>query len=156
MELDLHIRKATLDDLPAIVHLLADDFLGEKRECFLNPLPQSYLEAFDEISHDNKNNLIVVESNQKIIGTLQMTFLINLTYQGSQYALIEGVRVNKSFRGMGVGRYMLEWAINYARQAHCQRIQLTTDKLRVGAFEFYKKIGFVPSHEGLKLFLHQV
>ena len=39
---DLVIRRAIRDDLPAIVHLLADDQLGATREADVVPLPASY------------------------------------------------------------------------------------------------------------------
>jgi GNAT superfamily N-acetyltransferase len=48
---------------------------------------------------------------------------------------------------------MLAWAINKAKEEGCHVVQLTTNKKRPGALEFYKKLGFVASHEGLKLHL---
>ncbi len=48
---------------------------------------------------------------------------------------------------------MLEWAINKAKEEGCRIVQLTSDKNRPDALEFYKKLGFVASHEGLKLAL---
>ena len=41
----LTIRPAELEDLPAIVTLLADDPLGAKRENAVKPLPEYYVEA---------------------------------------------------------------------------------------------------------------
>lgn len=35
----------------------------------------------------------------------------------------------------------------------CEMVQLTTDKERKEALRFYERIGFVASHEGLKLLL---
>jgi hypothetical protein len=40
-------RLATIEDLPAIVRMLADDFLGRQRERDENPLPESYISAFE-------------------------------------------------------------------------------------------------------------
>lgn len=85
------IRKATENDLSSIVKLLANDPLGMKRECYQDPLPESYRRAFSEINTDKNNFLAVVEEDNKIIGTLQLTFITYLTYQGGKRALIEGV-----------------------------------------------------------------
>ena len=147
------IRKATENDLSSIVKLLANDPLGMKRECYQDPLPESYRRAFFEINADKNNFLVVVEENNKIVGTLQLTFITYLTYQGGKRALIEGGRIDESCRGKGLGKKLFEWAIEKSREEKCHVIQLTTDKKRPDALEFYIKLGFIASHEGLKLHL---
>ncbi|MCD9015909.1 GNAT family N-acetyltransferase [Parachryseolinea silvisoli] len=150
----MHFRKATRADLPAIVHLLAQDILGQKREAYQDPLPNSYYEAFDRIDADPNQELIVAENaNQEVIGTLQLTILPSLSYQGSSRALIEAVRVREDHRGGGIGGELLQWTIGRARARGARMLQLTSDKQRVDAVRFYEKLGFKASHEGLKMFL---
>jgi GNAT superfamily N-acetyltransferase len=48
---------------------------------------------------------------------------------------------------------MVTWAIGEARRRGCRLIQLTTDKQRLDAHRFYERLGFVASHEGMKLTL---
>ena len=48
---------------------------------------------------------------------------------------------------------MINWAVTKSKQDRCHMVQLTTDKKRDDALEFYKRLGFIPSHEGLKLLL---
>jgi GNAT superfamily N-acetyltransferase len=50
-----------------------------------------------------------------------------------------------------VGKALIEWAIARARERGCIMVQLTTDKARVDAKRFYERLGFVASHEGMKL-----
>jgi ribosomal protein S18 acetylase RimI-like enzyme len=147
------IRKAIEKDLPSIVKLLANDPLGKKRENYQEPLPVSYRKAFSEINADNNNLLMVVEEKDTIIGILQLTFIPYLTYQGGKRALIESVRIDESYRVKGVGKKLIEWAIAKSREQNCHMVQLTTDKTRPEALEFYRKLGFIDSHEGLKLHL---
>jgi GNAT superfamily N-acetyltransferase len=147
------IRKAKRADVITIVRMLADDSLGAKREKYMDPLPSQYYCAFDKINADKNNLLIVAEINQKIVGTLQLTFTQHLTYQGGKRALIEGVRINRSYRGKGIGKTLLAWVISKARDEGCHLLQLTTDKNRPESLEFYKKLGFIASHHGLKLYL---
>jgi ribosomal protein S18 acetylase RimI-like enzyme len=147
-------RRATVADLPAIVALLADDPLGAQRENFADPLPQSYSDAFAAIDRDPNNELVVVEvTGYRVIGVLQLTFIPYITYQGGWRALIEGVRVAAEFRSAGVGEQMLLWAIQRARDRGCHLVQLTSDKTRPDAIRFYERLGFVASHEGMKLHL---
>ncbi len=144
-------RHAVRDDLPEIVRMLADDVLGAEREEYVTPLPLSYYTAFEAIGCDPNNELIVIEMNGRVAGVLQLTFIPYITYRGSWRALIEGVRVDPSVRSSGVGRKLLEWAIERARIRGCRLIQLTSDKERPDAIRFYESLGFVASHEGLKL-----
>jgi GNAT superfamily N-acetyltransferase len=148
----LHFRRATRLDVPDIVRMLADDALGAKREDYTNPLPDSYLAAFDAIERDPNNELVVAEDAQgKVIAVLQLTFIPYITHRGGWRALIEGVRVDSSLRASGVGSALFEWAIERAKARGCHMLQLTSDKQRPDAIRFYQKLGFVASHEGMKL-----
>lgn len=53
----------------------------------------------------------------------------------------------------GLGRALFEWAIARAHERGCHLVQLTTDKTRPDARRFYEGLGFVASHEGMKLHL---
>ncbi|MEL6484650.1 MAG: GNAT family N-acetyltransferase, partial [Bacteroidota bacterium] len=69
-------RKATEKDVKAIVEMIADDELGKTRENFKIPLPQEYLDAFNNINGDSNQELIVVEDDtMEIIGTMQLSFI---------------------------------------------------------------------------------
>ena len=148
----LRVRPATAEDLPVIVGLLADDPLGAQRERVADPLPASYYAAFEAILTDPNNELVVVEDRDaRAIAVLQLTFTPHITHQGSWRATIEGVRVASHLRGSGLGRRFFSWAIARAQERGCQLVQLTTDKHRPEAKRFYETLGFVATHEGMKL-----
>jgi GNAT superfamily N-acetyltransferase len=145
-------RKATEKDISVIVELFADDALGKTREQFRIPLPETYLQAFRIIDTDKNQELMVVENEiTEVIGTFQLTFIQYMNYCGGLRAQIESVQVRKDQRGLGVGKKMFEWAINRSKERNAHILQLTSDKLRPNAIEFYKKLGFKASHEGMKL-----
>lgn len=148
-----HFRLATRADLPDIVRMLADDALGSKREQYASPLPASYYSAFEAIDRDPNNELVVIELDGKVVGVLQLTYIPYLTYRGSWRALIEGVRIDASARSGGLGHKLFAWTIERARAKGCSLVQLTSDKARPDAIRFYASLGFVASHEGLKLHL---
>lgn len=147
----LTIRQATRDDLGAIVRLLADDLLGQQRERYEDPLPSGYLHAFDAIASDHNAELIVIEQDGLVIGTLHLNFLHSLSFQGSTRLQIESVRVDQPLRGRGIGQAILTWAIARARLKRCRTVQLTTHASRTDAHRFYQRLGFVASHVGMKL-----
>jgi GNAT superfamily N-acetyltransferase len=144
-------RRARREDVASIVRLLVDDPLGARREKHADPLPRAYYDAFAAIDADPNNELVVVDLDGELIGVLQLTFIPYLTYQGGWRALIEGVRIDSRFRSGGLGRRLFEWAIGRAVERGCHLVQLTSDKARPDAIRFYESLGFVASHEGMKL-----
>ena len=148
----MNFRKAIRKDVEAIVAMIADDELGKSREDFQVPIPKEYLAAFENINEDDNQELIVVENeNQEIIGTLQLSFIQYLTYKGGIRAQIEAVRIRKDSRGIGLGAKMFEWAIQKAKERNAHVLQLTSDKKRPEAIRFYEKLGFLATHEGMKM-----
>ncbi|MBU2930245.1 GNAT family N-acetyltransferase [Winogradskyella psychrotolerans] len=148
----MNFRKATAQDIAKIVEMIADDELGQKRENFKMPLPKEYIHAFVNINADENQELIVLENDDlEIIGTLQLSFIQYLTYQGGIRAQIEAVRIRKDHRGRGIGKIMFRWAINRAKERNAHVLQLTTDKQRPKAIKFYEDLGFKATHEGMKM-----
>ena len=148
----MKFRKANRADVYEIVKMIANDKLGKLRENFKDPLPEMYYSAFDKITKDDNQELIVLEdTNGEVIGTLQLSFIQYLTYQGGIRAQIEAVRIREDQRGKGIGEKMFSWAIQRAKDRKAHLIQLTTDKKRPEALKFYEKLGFKASHEGMKI-----
>jgi GNAT superfamily N-acetyltransferase len=97
--------------------------------------------------------LIVACEATEVVGVLQLYFIPHLTFQGSWRATIEGLRVASQYRSQGIGQKLFEWAIARAKARGCHLLQITTNKARPDALRFYENLGFVASHEGLKLYL---
>jgi len=146
------LRRATRDDLPAIVELLANDPLGRTREAVRQTeglVP--YEAAFAAIDTDPAQLLLVATDGDEVVATMQLSFIPSLTRRGALRAQAEAVRVAASHRGRGLGDTMFQWAIEEARRRGCALVQLTTDKTRGDAYRFYERLGFTASHEGFKL-----
>ena len=146
-----HLRRAIPRDLPSIVELLADDSLGAARESAGDLEP--YRQAFEAIDADPAHLLLVAEADGDVVATMQLSFLPGLARRGALRAQLEAVRVDAGHRGTGLGREMIGWAIDEARRRGCALVQLTSDKQRPDAHRFYARLGFVASHEGMKLVL---
>ncbi|WP_446219228.1 N-acetyltransferase family protein [Micromonospora sp. IBHARD004] len=148
---DVIFRDAVRADLPAIIALLADDVLGKARD--FTEVDDAYEKAFADIDADPRNHLVVADAGGELVGCMQITYIPGLGRHGAERSLIESVRVRSDLRGRGVGREMMVWAIDQARLRGCALVQLTTDKTRADAHRFYRNLGFVASHEGMKLAL---
>lgn len=149
--MNVKYRQATREDLPEIIRMLADDVLGSMRERYETPLPTTYVKAFEEIDEDKNNELIVAALDGAVIGTLQLTFTPSISFQGGRRCTMESVRVDEKYRGHGIGREMMLWAIERAKEKDCISMQLTTNNDRADAHRFYESLGFSKSHVGMKL-----
>ena len=147
--MNLVFREARARDLKAIVAMLADDDLGRGRET-PDDL-EHYSLVFGQIEGDVRNAIVVAEQDGTVTGCLQITYITGLSRRGATRALVEGVRTAASARGQGVGEAMMRHAIEMARARGCTLVQLTSDKTRTRAHDFYRRLGFKMSHEGFKL-----
>ncbi len=146
---DITMRRATRDDLPDVVAMLADDHLGAQRESPDDLTP--YEAAFAHIADDPNQHLMVAERGGAVVGTLQLTVIPGLSRKGSTRSLIEAVRVHADARGTGLGTQLIEWAVAESRRQGCVLVQLTSDATRIDAHRFYERLGFEASHLGFKM-----
>jgi hypothetical protein len=91
-------RRARRDDLAAIVRLLADHTLGATRETTGGELSAAYGRALEGVDADPRQLLVVAELDGRVVGTLQLSFIPSLTYQGGERAQIDAVRVEAASR----------------------------------------------------------
>jgi GNAT superfamily N-acetyltransferase len=148
---DFEIRRATADDIPAIVAMLADDPLGARRES-----PEDlalYQAAFERIDRDPGQRLVVAVRDGRTVGTLQLTVIPGLSRRGATRSIIEAVRIHADERGGGLGTQLIQWAVDESRREGCVLVQLTSDATRTDAHRFYERLGFEASHVGFKLAL---
>jgi GNAT superfamily N-acetyltransferase len=155
--LSVELRRATAADVPAIVGLLASDPIGAAREGVRTAGDMvSYQRAFRAVDSDPAHILVIGQAGPEVVATMQVSFIPGMSRRGALRAQVEGVRVADAYQGRGLGAAMMNWAIAEARRRGCDLVQLTSEKSRTSAHRFYQRLGFVPSHEGMKLALQIV
>ena len=142
-------RDGIVADLPTIVRLLADDQIAAPREDGSMPPDARYAAGFDRMAAQG-GRLIVMLDGDAIVGCMQINIIHGVSALGQSVMQIEGVRVDKTRRGQGLGRLLMEYAVAQARGAGCATTQLTTRLERTEAQAFYTALGFVQSHAGFK------
>lgn len=145
------VREAVPADLPAVVRLLREDVIREVDEADV-PVG-AYAAAFDEITADAHQQLLVGECDGEVVATAQVTWVRHLTYVGGLMCQVESVRVDSRLRGRGLGHDLMRHVVGAARGRGAVRVELTTNARRERAQQFYRDLGFVPSHIGMKLYL---
>jgi GNAT superfamily N-acetyltransferase len=120
-------------------------------------LPESptaaHVASFEAIAADPNQLLVRAVDKSLVVGAMQLTFIPGLARNGAWRLQIEAMRVRRDHRSQGIGRQMMRWALERARERHCTLVQLTSDSARTDAHRFYLALGFKPSHVGFKLWL---
>ncbi|ROQ69865.1 acetyltransferase (GNAT) family protein [Streptomyces sp. 840.1] len=145
------LRPATRQDLPAVLALLADE--DEVVDPASVVVDAAHEKAFADITGDARNEVLVLVDGRTVVGCPQATYIPGLGRHGAERALIEAVRIRPGLRGGGLGRQLMERAVERARQRGCALVQLTSTRQRTDAHRFYASLGFTASHEGFKLAL---
>jgi GNAT superfamily N-acetyltransferase len=145
------VRSAAASDLPAILNLLAEDAIRYTDEPA--GITERQRAAITEIIADPNAELLVGEIAGRVVSTATVRYLRILTMDGGLICQIEAVRAASDLRGQGLGRQLIEHIIAAARVRGCGRVQLTSNRQRTRAREFYERIGFEASHIGFKLLL---
>lgn len=144
-------RPAHAGELGVLLDLIADDTLGKNREFDVaNP---SYVQAFDAISADPNQKLLVAELDGRIVGMAQLSFIPGLSRGGAWRCNVEAVRIASDLRGQGLGAQLMQACEARARERGCSLLQLTSDASRTDAHRFYRGLGYVDSHIGFKKLL---
>ena len=147
----LRIRPATPDDLEAMLALVAEDsmhYFDEPGE-----VTDNQRAALEEITADANQDLLVGEIDGVVVCTAQVTWMRMLAADGGLYCQVEAVRTSAALRGQGIGATLMEYIEDEARRRGAARMQLTSNRERVRAHEFYERLGFVASHVGMKKYL---
>jgi GNAT superfamily N-acetyltransferase len=144
------IRLATVADTDALVELLAG---GTIRGAEDPSDRDAYRRALEEIAATAGNDVLVAEVDGRVVGMCQLTLIRHVQERGGRCAEIESMHVAATHRGGGIGRILLDAAVERARSAGCYRVQLTSNTVRADAHRFYVRAGFEPSHVGFKRYL---
>lgn len=146
------LRRAAAADADAIIGLLSDDPISAARGDVASAADRpAYASALDEILADPSNDLLVVELDGVVVGTLQLTSIPGMARRGAKRLLVEAVRVRSDLRSSGIGSAVMRWVSDHAAPAlGAAMVQLTSDAARTDAHRFYERLGYVGSHVGFK------
>lgn len=96
----------------------------------------------------DKHIIIVVEIENKIVGTGTLFIEPKLTYNMSYMGHIENILVDENYRCKGLGKMIVNYLSNCAKEYGCYRIDLTCED-RLG--DFYKNLGFEIKQLGMTM-----
>ncbi|HVY51354.1 MAG TPA: GNAT family N-acetyltransferase [Devosia sp.] len=149
----LTFRAARPDDLPFLIALIVEDSVVATNDDPADARHADYTRALAAIEADPNQEMIVAELDGEPVGCFQLSYLPGLMRRGMWRGQVEAVHVAAHRRNRGIGSQMMTWALARCREKGCGLVQLTSNKARVDAHRFYRRLGFEQTHEGFKYFL---
>ncbi len=95
--------------------------------------------------------ILVAEQDNHLAATCTLVVIPNLTRGAQPYALIENVVTDAGHRRTGLGRAVLEAAIERAWEAGCYKAMLMTGSKNPATLRFYAGVGFVQDKTGFQI-----
>ena len=135
--MDLEIRKAV--EVPAVLRLYAQPGMDNGRVLTVEAAAQILrrMATYPEYA------VYVAKGNDgSVVGTFALLVMDNLAHMGTPSAVVEDVCVDERLHGQGIGRAMMRFAMEFARQNGCYKLALSSNAARERAHAFYRSLGF--------------
>lgn len=133
----MEYRTAHKDDLQRLLALYQQ--LNPEEEPI--DLERAY-PVWDAAEKSNATKYFIAIDGAKIVSTCNITLILNLTRNGKPFAIIENVITDNGYRRQGIGRKVIENAIQYAKEHNCYKVVLLSSAKRTESHKFYESIGF--------------
>ncbi|MFW5420678.1 GNAT family N-acetyltransferase [Nocardiopsis sp. CNT-189] len=147
------IRAAIRSDLGAILRLLRELGDGAPEQSGTVRMSSAAVRAWTRIEADPDRSVLVAERRGQIIGTLDLLVVANLTHDAQPWCVVDNLVVDPASRRNGVGRALLEDAVDRASRAGCYKVELVSHESGHAAPEFYRSVGFEGSGEVVRRYL---
>jgi glucosamine-phosphate N-acetyltransferase len=97
------------------------------------------------------HQILVIEENHRIIGTITMILEEKLIHQGSKVMHLEDIIVHRDFQGLGLGKKMVQYAIKLAKEYKCYKVICNCSQENIG---FYESNGFTKKGHEMSLYFN--
>jgi ribosomal protein S18 acetylase RimI-like enzyme len=136
-EQEIEFRQAGREDLPSLLALYRQ--LNPEDEPA--PLPRAE-ELWEQINRNGSIFYFVAADGGKIAAACFLCIIPNLTRGGRPIGFIENVVTDGAYRRRGLGKAVMEMAVDHCRRSGCYKALLQSGIKRTEAHRFYEAIGF--------------
>ena len=135
------IRRAVVDDAPAVVSLLYESFLEYESLYTFEGFAATVISRSGVIDRMRAGPVFVATMNSKVVGTVAIVPKAESLY-------IRGMAVHPSARGQRLGEQLLSYVENLANSQGARRLLLSTTPFLERAIRLYESFGFERTDEG--------
>ncbi len=141
----MEIRKIELNDLDRVFELLNELYESKLKY-------EKFKEIYNLKLKDTNSYYIVAILNNKIVGILTSEIQVKL-HRAKKQSFIEDLIVDKEYRRQGIGKALLQNAVDYAKENDCEVIELTSYIKNESAHRFYEDNSFIKHSYKFKQYL---
>jgi GNAT superfamily N-acetyltransferase len=134
----IEIRQANCEDLPSILGLYQQNGIDDKEVLSIDEA-NDMLNKFKQYPN---YAIYVATFENEVVGTFALLIMDNLAHKGTPSGVVEDVVVDENFRSRGIGKKMMEFAIEKCRNQGCYKLMLSSNIKRDMAHRFYENLGF--------------
>ncbi|MFD2521697.1 GNAT family N-acetyltransferase [Emticicia soli] len=135
--MNFSIRQATIDDVASILNIYAAALDNNKILTI-----EEAEKIFIKQSQYPDYHVFLAELDNEAVGTFALMVMENMAHMGTPSAVVEDVGVLPGLQGKGIGKKMMEFALNYAKEKGCYKMSLSSNLRREQAHQFYESLGF--------------
>ena len=135
--MNLTIRLATIEDVPAILSIYAAA-LDNNQVLSVDKARKIFIQQ----SQYPDYHVFLAEIDNEVVGTFALLVMENMAHMGTPSAVVEDVGVLPGLQGKGIGKKMMEYALQYAKEKGCYKMSLSSNLRREQAHQFYESLGF--------------
>ena len=136
--MDVDIREAKEQDLPAIIDLYKQFGGSDSEQLSI----EDAIQMFRKINIYPDYKLYVAMKNEQIVGTFLLLILDGLAHQDKPSGIVEDVVVHEQWRDKGIGKLMMQFAMDQCKRIGCYKLVLSSGMQRTAAHQFYESLGF--------------
>jgi ribosomal protein S18 acetylase RimI-like enzyme len=105
-------------------------------------LKEKWVMLLDKLIQDKNYHLLVGTADGKVVSSVTIVIIQNLTHDLRPYSVIENVVTHGDYRNRGYASELLSYATDIAVNENCYKIMLMTGSKKESTLDFYKKNGF--------------
>lgn len=128
------IRICTKEDVNDVYELICE-MKGERHDF------EKFKTAYEALYEEQRYTFFLYELEGNVVGFLSI-IIDYILYRADKVAVIEELMVSEKARGKGIGKALLEYATNYAKEKRCVLLELSSGFSREFAHQFYERQGF--------------
>lgn len=133
--MQITISEATISDFSELISLYKQ--LWEKWELFDE---EKLKEIYETDINTSRRIYLIARNERNIVGVCTLVVKDNLHYL--KVAVIDELIVDINSRNQGIGKMLLDRAVDLAREKQCYKVELHSNIKRTDAHRFYESNGF--------------
>jgi len=134
----LEIREARAEDIPGILQTYREAGIGAGIAFSV----EEALAQLERMSVGSPVRVYAALLDGRVVGTYELFVMDNMAKRGRRSGVVEDVAVRPEYQGRGVGKAMMQDAMERCRHAGCYKMMLSSNENREAAHLFYESLGF--------------